>query len=202
MNPATRLEFRYDQKFYVDQSENNTREVNPSMRLRPVTTGSTTLTNERSRSGSKTQPTAQYKEGNALHTFSPSASEVNISPLLTKLTSSRLLIGLSKFSSTHRTHCQAHHYTRAHALVVEILQETHIVVPCALVVSLVHCSLAVVFGLPSVSLPQLTGQQPNGHVNSSITNDNWDELRLNETEAALFGNLITRCRGSSFPFMG
>ncbi|KAF2357965.1 Major facilitator sugar transporter-like [Trinorchestia longiramus] len=63
-------------------------------------------------------------------------------------------------------------------------------VPCALVVSLVHCSLAVVFGLPSVSLPQLTGQQPNGHVNSSITNDNWDELRLNETEAALFASLV------------
>ncbi|KAF2351095.1 hypothetical protein FHG87_018147 [Trinorchestia longiramus] len=70
VNRATSLEFCYERKFYVDQSENRTTEVNPVMRLGPVTTGSTTLTNERSRSGSKTQSTAQCKEGNALcHTL-------------------------------------------------------------------------------------------------------------------------------------
>ncbi|KAF2349774.1 hypothetical protein FHG87_019468 [Trinorchestia longiramus] len=58
----TRLELRYEWKFSIDRPDNKTAEVNTAMRLGPVTTGSTTLTNERSRSGSRTQPTAQYKE--------------------------------------------------------------------------------------------------------------------------------------------
>ncbi|KAF2357835.1 hypothetical protein FHG87_011406 [Trinorchestia longiramus] len=56
---ATRLGFRYKRKFYVDQSENKTMKVNTVMKLGFVTTRSTTLTNERSRSGSKAKPTAQ-----------------------------------------------------------------------------------------------------------------------------------------------
>ncbi|KAF2354196.1 hypothetical protein FHG87_015051, partial [Trinorchestia longiramus] len=50
----------------VDQSGNKTTKVNPATRLGPVTIGSTTLTNERSRSGSRAQPTAQYKEAATL----------------------------------------------------------------------------------------------------------------------------------------
>ncbi|KAF2347493.1 hypothetical protein FHG87_021749 [Trinorchestia longiramus] len=61
----TRLEFRYERKFYVDQSENKTTEMNTVMRLGPVTIGST-ICNERSRSGTRAQPTTQYKEAATL----------------------------------------------------------------------------------------------------------------------------------------
>ncbi|KAF2349127.1 hypothetical protein FHG87_020116 [Trinorchestia longiramus] len=57
-----RLEFRYEQKFYIGKSENKTTELNTVMRLGPVTTGSTTLTNERSCSGGRAHSTAQYME--------------------------------------------------------------------------------------------------------------------------------------------
>ncbi|KAF2359895.1 hypothetical protein FHG87_009347 [Trinorchestia longiramus] len=61
-----RLEFRYEQNFYIGKSENKTTEVNTVMMLGPVTTGSTTLTNERSCSGSRAQSTAQYMEPTTL----------------------------------------------------------------------------------------------------------------------------------------
>ena len=47
-------------------------------------------------------------------------------------------------------------------------------IPCAFIVSLVHCSTAVIFGLPAVSLPQLT-------------QTNKGDFFLSQTEAALFG---------------
>ncbi|KAF2366087.1 hypothetical protein FHG87_003154 [Trinorchestia longiramus] len=80
-NPATRLEFRYERKFYVDQSENKATEVNTVVRLGPVKTGSTTSTYELSRSVSRAQPTAQYKEAVTLCVTDslPSASKVKIS---------------------------------------------------------------------------------------------------------------------------
>ncbi|KAF2354566.1 hypothetical protein FHG87_014682 [Trinorchestia longiramus] len=52
---ATRLTF-------IDQRANRTEEVNLATRLGPVTARSSTLTNERSHSGSGAQPTALYNE--------------------------------------------------------------------------------------------------------------------------------------------
>ncbi|KAF2358101.1 hypothetical protein FHG87_011143 [Trinorchestia longiramus] len=71
----TRLEFRYERKFYVDQSENKATKVNTVMRSSPVTTGNTILTNERSRSGSRSQITAQYKEAVTLCVMGLATSE-------------------------------------------------------------------------------------------------------------------------------
>ncbi|KAF2349187.1 hypothetical protein FHG87_020057 [Trinorchestia longiramus] len=72
---ATRLAF-------IDQCANRTDEVNPATRLGPVTTRSTTLTNERSRSGTRAQPTTLYSYNEAATlcvTVLSSASKVNIS---------------------------------------------------------------------------------------------------------------------------
>ncbi|KAF2363324.1 hypothetical protein FHG87_005922 [Trinorchestia longiramus] len=74
-----RLDFRYDRKFYIDQSENKSTEVDTVMRLGLVTTGSTALTNEWSRSGSRAQPTAQYKEA---ATFCVTTNPMNRPPPL------------------------------------------------------------------------------------------------------------------------
>ncbi|KAF2353284.1 hypothetical protein FHG87_015965 [Trinorchestia longiramus] len=51
-----------DEAKFLDQYANMTEEVNPATRLGVVLTRSTTLTNERSRSGSRTQLTALYNE--------------------------------------------------------------------------------------------------------------------------------------------
>ncbi|KAF2367276.1 hypothetical protein FHG87_001972 [Trinorchestia longiramus] len=71
---ATRLAF-------IDQKANRTEKVNPTSRLGPVATRSMTLTNERSRSGSRSQPTALYNEAATLCVTDarPSAYKVNIS---------------------------------------------------------------------------------------------------------------------------
>ncbi|KAF2365966.1 hypothetical protein FHG87_003274 [Trinorchestia longiramus] len=58
-NTATRLTF-------IDQCANKTQKVNPATRLGSVTTKSTTLSNERSRSGSRAQLTALYNEAATL----------------------------------------------------------------------------------------------------------------------------------------
>ncbi|KAF2349770.1 hypothetical protein FHG87_019473, partial [Trinorchestia longiramus] len=61
-------------------SANRTEEVNPATRLGPVTTRRITFSNERSRSGSRTQPTAPYNERATLCVTDslPSDSKVNI----------------------------------------------------------------------------------------------------------------------------
>lgn len=56
-------------------------------------------------------------------------------------------------------------------------------IPVAVVVSLVQCSVAVVFGLPAITLPQLTGQQQENNTTEWVG----QPLQLDETQAALFG---------------
>ncbi|KAF2346223.1 hypothetical protein FHG87_023021 [Trinorchestia longiramus] len=69
------------ERVYVDQSVNKTTEVNTVMRLGTVSTGSTTLTNKRSRSCSRAQPTTHYKDAATLCVTQslPSPSKFNIS---------------------------------------------------------------------------------------------------------------------------
>ncbi|KAF2363310.1 hypothetical protein FHG87_005937 [Trinorchestia longiramus] len=69
---------------FTDHRANRTEEVNPATRLGPVTTRSTTLTDERSRSGSRVQPTALYNEAATLCVTEslPSAFKVNIARTL------------------------------------------------------------------------------------------------------------------------
>ncbi|KAF2344840.1 hypothetical protein FHG87_024404 [Trinorchestia longiramus] len=90
-----RLEFRYEQKFYIGKSENKITELNTVMRLGPVTTGSTTLTNERSCSGSRAQSTAQYMEPATLcvtNTLSLSVSHLYLGTRCVKLSLKSFLL--------------------------------------------------------------------------------------------------------------
>ncbi|KAF2351902.1 hypothetical protein FHG87_017340 [Trinorchestia longiramus] len=66
---------------FIDQYANWIEEVNPATKLGPGTTKSTALINQRSLSGSRAQPTAQYKKAATLCVTDspPSASKVNIS---------------------------------------------------------------------------------------------------------------------------
>ncbi|KAF2354600.1 hypothetical protein FHG87_014645 [Trinorchestia longiramus] len=76
---TTKLTSPRDEARFIDQGANMT-EVNPATRLGSVTTRSTTLTNERSRSGSRAQLTALYNEAATLCVTDslPSTSKVNI----------------------------------------------------------------------------------------------------------------------------
>ncbi|KAF2362066.1 hypothetical protein FHG87_007179 [Trinorchestia longiramus] len=62
---STTNEYRDEANFHRPMSKQDTK-VNPTKRLGLGTTRSTTLTNERSRSGSRAQSTAQYKEAATL----------------------------------------------------------------------------------------------------------------------------------------
>ncbi|KAF2362918.1 hypothetical protein FHG87_006323 [Trinorchestia longiramus] len=76
---STTNEYHDEASFHQTMSTQDT-EVNPATRLGPVTTRSTTLTNERSRSGSRSLPTAQYEAATLCVTDSLlSAYKVNIS---------------------------------------------------------------------------------------------------------------------------
>ncbi|KAF2344885.1 hypothetical protein FHG87_024359 [Trinorchestia longiramus] len=96
----------HDEARFIDQRANKTEEVNPATRLGPVTTRSTTLTNDRSRSGSRAQLTALYNEAATLcdTDFLPNASKINI---FTKTPHQPFQVPESKFPTSDPTGAMA-----------------------------------------------------------------------------------------------
>ncbi|KAF2367884.1 hypothetical protein FHG87_001356 [Trinorchestia longiramus] len=77
---STRNEY-CDEASFHQPMKNRTEDVNPRTKIGPVTTKSTTLTNERSRSSSRAQLTALFNEAvtPCVTDSLPSASKINIS---------------------------------------------------------------------------------------------------------------------------